>query len=232
MVKFSVIIPTHNRPHFLAEAVSSVLSQSETDLELIIVNDGDALTKQYDDARIKILDNQHRGAVAARNFAIANAIGNYIAFLDDDDVWITPQHLKNAGDILSSGNAFCFADGTMQFEHEAAPRIFSENANLSSLRRDNTILISAVCYHRSLHADLGLFDETLPYYWDWDWYLRVAASGFDLKHIKSLTVEIRIHPQNMSGNTNTLARQNNLHKLAAKHNLAKLTLKNHTDFAR
>jgi hypothetical protein len=98
------------------------------------------------------------------------------------------------------------------------------------LARDNTILISAVCYKKSLHQSLGKFDETLPYYWDWDWYLRVARAGARLDHCAESVVDIRVHAQNMSGNSNNIARKNNLELLCAKHNLVNVVLKSHVDF--
>jgi glycosyltransferase involved in cell wall biosynthesis len=228
---FSVIIPTRNRPDFLGQALASVLAQECADFEVLLVNDGEGVTLNQSDPRIRILDNHQRGAVPARNLGVEQAQGKHIAFLDDDDVWLNRSHLSISAAQLSAGADFCFADGIMKFAGEAAPRIFSKTADRRSLQHDNTILISAVCYARTLHDRLGLFDEALPFYWDWDWYLRVANAGFTLRHIADLAVDIRIHPANMSGQSNLEARRNNLSLLAHKHQLGALTLKNHADFA-
>jgi glycosyltransferase involved in cell wall biosynthesis len=227
---FSVIIPTHNRPAYLAEAVASVLAQSIADFELLVINDGDALATLPNDPRIRILDNHQRGAVAARNDGVAQARGHFIAFLDDDDRWIAEDHLALALAELQNGAAFTFADGVMTFPGESIPRHFNLDANATSLEQDNTILISAVCYARQLHEVLGNFDEALPYYWDWDWYLRVARAGHKIFHIEKPMVDIRIHPQNMSGSSNERARRAGLDAFSAKHHLGLLSLKNHTDF--
>ena len=80
MGSFSVIIPTRNRPAFLAEAVASVLAQSHTEFELLIVNDGDADIRSFADQRVHVFNNQKRGAVPARNFGVTEAKGDYIAF--------------------------------------------------------------------------------------------------------------------------------------------------------
>ncbi|MFO1035114.1 MAG: hypothetical protein U1E15_14020 [Hyphomicrobiales bacterium] len=85
-----------------------------------------------------------------------------------------------------------------------------------SLAVDNTILISAVCYRKALHDRLGRFDAALPYYWDWDWYIRVARSGAHLQHIPEVITDIRIHGQNMSGDATRAARQANLDAFAGK----------------
>ncbi len=228
---FTVIIPTRNRPDFLRESVHSVLRQDYSDFELLIVNDGDKAVADFHDQRIRVLDNHQRGAVPARNLAVGAALGKHIAFLDDDDQWIDRSFLTRAAVALRTCD-FVFADGEMRFPGEASPRIFSEDADAQSLERDNTILISAVCYNNALHEMLGSFDEALPYYWDWDWYLRVARSGQRFCHLKKPVVDIRIHAQNMSGDSNVTARRANLDAFAAKHGLPFIALKNHADFVR
>lgn len=229
MGSFSVIIPTRNRPAFLAEAVASVLAQNYTQFELLIVNDGDADIGYFADQRVRVLNNQKRGAVPARNFGVTEAKGDYIAFLDDDDFFIDSGHLTRANAALGNLTEFFFADGTMYFP-DGSKKLFSRKANKQSLMIDNTILISTVCYHRALHKQLGLFDETLPYYWDWDWYLRVANADFRIERSDRSVVGIRVHPQNMSGNSNIDERQANLDLLVAKHKMGNVTLKNHIDF--
>jgi glycosyltransferase involved in cell wall biosynthesis len=226
--KFSVIIPTRNRPEFLLEAVQSVLQQSHRDLELLIVNDGDEISCPVEDSRLRILNNQKRGAVAARNFGVAEATGAFIAFLDDDDFWIDMDHLKKSSAALQKQSDFYFADGDMIFA-DGKIKAFAQHATAATLEHDNTILISAVCYSRLIHAQLGHFDEALPYYWDWDWYIRVSRGGFKFYHQKTPAVRIRVHAQNMSGGNDHLRRAN-LDAMIAKHRLGAIPLKNHTDF--
>jgi hypothetical protein len=154
-----------------------------------------------------------------------------IAFLDDDDWWIDKHYLAKAAERFNSGAGFCFADGCMTFESGAASLPYTFPADAHSLERDNTILISAVSYRKSLHEDLGAFDETLPYYWDWDWYLRVARAGGRLHHLREPVVAIRVHDQNMSGESLAGERRANLDRFAAKHRLPAIPLKNHLDIA-
>jgi glycosyltransferase involved in cell wall biosynthesis len=226
--QFSVIIPTRNREEYLAEAVASVLAQQGVSLELLVVNDGDPLKISFDDERVRVLDNMKRTAVPARNLGVEDAEGEFIAFLDDDDIWIDAHYLAKAKEAFVAGTDFYFANGEMLFP-DGTRKIFDRDATAVSLEHDNTILISAVCYRRGIHEKLGRFDEALPFYWDWDWYLRVARSGFKLFRRQEPPVCIRVHANNMS-RQNDAARRANLDALVAKHHLGTIPLKSHIDF--
>jgi glycosyltransferase involved in cell wall biosynthesis len=226
---FSVIIPSRDRPQFVGQAIASVLAQNLRALEVIVVNDGAQPITQPADNRAHILDNQMRGLNAARNLAVQHARGRFIAFLDDDDVWTDKDFLFRAANTLMTKGGFYFADGEMRFA-DGRSKLFSKDADVSSLALDNTILISALCYETKLHKALGLFDESIPYYADWDWYLRVARAGHHFYHDRTAVVDIRVHAQNMSGQDNSAARRADLNALCKKHNLGEISLKNHIDF--
>ncbi|MGK7906404.1 MAG: glycosyltransferase family 2 protein [Synechococcus sp.] len=96
--KVSVIIPVYNVEDFIASTIQSVLDQTFQDFEIIVVIDGSpdnslAICQQFSDRRIHIVEQDNRGLAGARNAGIRHATGNYIAFLDGDDVW-TPQKLE------------------------------------------------------------------------------------------------------------------------------------------
>ena len=98
----SVYMPTHNRGVILRRAIESVLSQSFTDIELIVVNDGSSdgtvnILKEYEEGYKNFIFytfDQPKGACAARNYAINLAQGHYITGIDDDDEWL-PNRLEN-----------------------------------------------------------------------------------------------------------------------------------------
>lgn len=233
MISISVIIPTRGRHHFLKQALASILAQTLAPQEIIVVDDGEGAREAVGGMHpsIIVLDNGQRGPVTARNLGISHASGDVICFLDDDD-WFTDQtYFAQAAEAFAAGAAFCFADGVMAFEDGREPISFAFAADAESLERDNTILISGVLYRRDLHDELGTFDEGLPFYWDWDWYLRVARAGHGLTHIASPVVAIRVHARNMSGESLEAQRRSNLDRLSAKHGLRPLPLKNHLDIA-
>jgi glycosyltransferase involved in cell wall biosynthesis len=228
-VLVTCIIPTRNRPDFIAQSAASVLAQDHEELELIIVNDGEVAVPDFRDVRVRIFNSGQAGAVPARNLGASQARGYAIAWLDDDDVWTDTHFLSACTDCFNGGSDFVFADGALVFP-DGSRKAFAKDADAQSLMRDNTILISAVCYRRSLHKALGRFDEDLPYYWDWDWYLRVARAGHLLTRLMTPVVDIRIHENNMSGLANADAREANLQALRTKHGLPEIPLKSHIDF--
>jgi glycosyltransferase involved in cell wall biosynthesis len=93
MALFSIIIPLYNKELFIEETLSSVLNQSFTDFEVIIINDGSTdnsynIIQTFKDDRIQILNQENRGLSASRNIGIKTAKGKFIAFLDADDLWM------------------------------------------------------------------------------------------------------------------------------------------------
>jgi len=233
MSSISVVIPTRGRPHFLKQAIASVLAQTHAPREIIVVDDGEGAADAVGHMHptITVLDNKERGPVPARNMGVAHATGDCICFLDDDDWFTDDTYLEKAALAFDRGGAFCYADGIMAFEDGRPSLPFAFHAGAETLARDNTILISGVVYRRSLHDELGPFDEALPFYWDWDWYLRIARAGHELTHIERPVVAIRVHARNMSGESLEQQRRANLDAFSTKHGLPPIPLKNHLDIA-
>jgi glycosyltransferase involved in cell wall biosynthesis len=229
---FSVIIPTFNRPMMLHAAIASVLAQEDTMFDIILVDDGNGsgvrVAEALQNPAITVLDNRKRGQVRARNLAVAHARQPFIAFLDDDDEWTDPQHLARAKSALANNADLWFSGGDL-VEDGRAPVPFMVAADARSLERDNGILVSGVCYHRGLHERLGTFDETLQFYWDWDWYLRIARAEGRLKRDPNRSVSIRRHRSNVTRPGLKAERAAELKRLAAKHRLGQLELKTHAD---
>ena len=179
----SVIIPTYNRLSFLREAIQSVLDQTVKPLEVIVVDDGstdgtrEMCQKEFPEVRYVYQDNQ--GVSAARNTGIQRARGEWLAFLDSDDLWVKDK-LKIQWDFIQ--------------EHPESRVVQTEEIWIRKGRRVNPKKIhqkhsgwifekciplcivspSAVMIHRSVFDEAGLFDEDLPACEDYDLWLRVA----------------------------------------------------------
>lgn len=184
MPAVSVIIPTYNRAAWVKEAVASVLAQTFQDYELMVVDDGstdhtfEALAAV--DGHLDVLRlEQRQGVSAARNRGAARAQGEWLAFLDSDDLWL-PEKLARQMEYLRSHPdcAICQTEeiwirngvrvNPPQTHRKAGGDIF-----LPSLARC-MVSPSAVVLRRRLFEDLGGFDETLPAAEDYDLWLRVA----------------------------------------------------------
>jgi len=187
----SVIVPTHNRPERVRKAVQSVLAQTFQDLEVIVVDDGmerraDAALQEIHDARVMYLQHdKNKGAAAARNTGIRAARAPYIAFLDDDDVYL-PRKLEIQYQALRKHEAiidFVFSAVAMYHERLGEPREqryvregignFYEQLLAHRLR----ILTPSVLIKRSVLEKVGGFDERLPSNQEWDLLIRVAQES-------------------------------------------------------
>lgn len=187
MKKFSVIITTKNRRKLLENAIQSVLSQTVSDVECIVVDDAseDGTQEFYENdsrivyVRIDAVDS--RGGNYARNQGVARATGEFISFLDDDDVW-TPDKLqkqfalyeKHPGSVIFCGRTFKKTSGeNVQSLTVIPPKKFS--GDLSRLIR-TTYVTSTSClfFPRYLLEQVGNFDERLTFWQEYELCIRLA----------------------------------------------------------
>jgi glycosyltransferase involved in cell wall biosynthesis len=118
MPKVSVIVPVYNVEKYIAETISSVLAQTFTDFELLIIDDESKdgsieICESFPDSRIKIIRQKNRGLAGARNTGIRHAQGEYLAFLDSDDVWRSQKlakHVQHLDANPSIGVSFCSSE--------------------------------------------------------------------------------------------------------------------------
>lgn len=120
-MKFSIIIPSYNRAAFLPKAIESVLAQTYTVWELIIIDDGStdntkAVVSQYSDSRIKYIYQQNAERSAARNNGINHAKGDYICFMDSDEYLYSERLEELSNAIKNNGNKFACYYTDIRFE--------------------------------------------------------------------------------------------------------------------
>lgn len=180
----SVIIPVYNRAQQVCDAVASVLAQTFTDYELIVVDDGSTddtpeMLACYGD-RIRLIRQANRGVSAARNTGIVAARGALIAFLDSDDLWL-PHKLRAQTAFFAANHAAMWQQtediwlrngkrvNPKKRHQKLAGRIFQESLELC------LISPSAVMLRRELLNEFGLFDESLPACEDYDLWLRILT---------------------------------------------------------
>jgi len=196
VVPVSVIIPTYNRQDFVKEAVASVLRQNEVKpQEVIVVDDGstddtEKALKDFGKEIIYFFQN-NRGVSSARNVGICLAKGEWIAFLDSDDLWL-PGKLRehwrfvqeNSGILISQTEEIWVRRGV-----RVNPKKYHEKPEgmcLDRLVERCLISPSAVMIHSSVFERVGLFDETMPACEDYDLWLRIGCRypiGLVRKHL-------------------------------------------------
>jgi len=186
MPVISVIIPTHNRPALLAEAIASVRGQTFSDYEIIVISNGESLDTRAQskavatlyDARWYALSAGNAGA--ARNFGVEQTKSEWIAFLDDDDIWL-PQKLehqivaarRSGADLIACDIVNFFPDGS---EVEIKMRLPPDVMYVEALCRQKWWgpTPSAVLLRRSVFDGLGGFDPKLITHEDSDLWRRVS----------------------------------------------------------
>jgi glycosyltransferase involved in cell wall biosynthesis len=212
MAFVSVIITVYNRVQYIYDAIDSVLNQTYQNYEIIVVNDGSTTdVKQALEpymSRIKYLYQENKGLAAARNYGIKNSSGNYLAFLDDDDLF-EPKKLEVQVQILENNSeiGFVYSD-CYEFDsnNTDASRLnhavgrdepASEFAKLFFM--DPNVRVPTFLIRRECFNYIGLFDESLLQNEDGDMLLRVALQ-WKVQFSDYISARVRNHGKSMSQN--------------------------------
>jgi glycosyltransferase involved in cell wall biosynthesis len=197
----SVIIPTFNRPLLLAEALKSVLSQTFTDFEAIIINDAGLdvsdVVEAFHDSRFTYLEHHiNKGLPASRNTGIGYAKGKYIAYLDDDDVFL-PEHLAILTTVLMN-SAYKIAYTDLEYVYKKIEKNqvvtydkkpgYSYPFNHQRLLVENLMAVMCVMHEKCCLDSTGLFNETLDRAEDWDLWIRISRN-YPFVHIPLVTAQ-------------------------------------------
>jgi len=214
-IRVSVVVPTFNRAHYLPEALQSALEQTLPVFEIIVVDDGSTdgtagLMKSYGD-KIRYLVQKNQGPSAARNHALREARGNWIAFLDSDDLWVPEKNLVQTefirrhpaldfvfGDLANFDERRC--DQTPEILDRAVHQYLQANAaDLKDFFRQllfcNPVPTSSALFRADCIRRIGFLDETMRYCEDYDYWLRLAPqarAGF----VDHILVRRRVHETN------------------------------------
>jgi glycosyltransferase involved in cell wall biosynthesis len=219
----SVIMPAFNAEKYIGKALQSVGSQTYQNWEIIVTNDGGSDSTgmmvsefaQQTPRTVIILEHaESLGPSAARNTAMKVAKGEYIAFLDADDIWM-PEHLTRLCAVLASGKAdlaysdcYVFCE-TPSGEMQSLPIDTIEVKNpRQDLFRRNFINTSAAAITRSLMEKVGAFDATLWAGEEWDYWIRSAAMGFEIVSTGQQTYYYRKSAGSLSAVPATMAECN------------------------
>ncbi|WP_114689330.1 glycosyltransferase family 2 protein [Polynucleobacter necessarius] len=205
--EITVVLPTYNRSEFIGDAIRSVLAQTYTKFELIIVDDGsgddtESIVKTFSDPRIIYCYQPNSGRSIARNNAIAIARGKYIAFIDSDDMYL-PRKLEiqyrllertPSTDMVYTSAKCINRDGSYLSQNYRATISGAIYTSIAFFR-PVTIILPTVMLRKSIFNQIGNFDQNMNRFEDTDMWRRVSK----VSHIVALpefTCLIRTHEQN------------------------------------
>lgn len=194
----TVAISTYNRAEYLPVAVESVLAQTFTDWELIIVNDGSTdntseVLSSFKDSRIRVIDQENRGLAAARNLITSEAQGKYIAVHDDDDIML-PWRLEASLKAISGG-ALGSTGGWVDFDNKTGERSYHSGKKFSA---ESMLFNGGVYLHPTLFVERKVL-EAIPYNEsmrsgsDYNLGVRMARAGVKLNHAGEYLMLRRLH---------------------------------------
>jgi teichuronic acid biosynthesis glycosyltransferase TuaG len=215
----SIIMPAYNAEKYIADSIKSVLAQTYSNWELIVVDDGStdrtaAVVQEFAkrDSRIKYIFQENGRLGKARNTGIGHATGPLIAFLDSDDLWIeskleaqTRAMAEKNTDVVFS-KAWIFTDEDITAESEtmlSTVGLFSGPNFFDSLVRQNQLPVLTVLLKKSTLDKVGLFEEEKPYHGceDYDLWLRLAKAGFVFYGMPDVLARYRRHSKAMTAIT-------------------------------
>ena len=220
----SVIVPVYNVENYIAQTIESVLNQTYSHFELLIIDDESPdrsieICQQFDDPRIKIISQKNRGLAGARNTGIRHAQGDYLAFLDSDDLWLPEklaQHVKHLESSPQVGVSFCrsqFIDGQGQalgiYQMPKLQDITPShllcrnpigNGSAPVIRKE---VLAAICFQDNLHGEVEnfYFDENFRQSEDIECWLRIAAeTPWKIEGIGEALTLYRVNGEGLSAN--------------------------------
>lgn len=211
MPKVSIIIPTYNYGDFICDAIDSVLSQTFQNHEIIVIDDGSTdntvdILKKYED-NISYYYQNNKGPASARNLGIKNSKGDYICFLDADDVFL-PDKLEIQLSLFENSSnknlALLYSDFYVVnknlnniLKYYRCKSFPNHAMALNYLFQDNYINTSTVMIPKDILLKVGLFNEEYKYLEDYDLWVKIGID-YDFLGINKPLVKTRSHYKNYS----------------------------------
>lgn len=208
-VSVSIVIPSYNSEDTILETLESVFSQTYQDFEVIVVDDNSTdnsvklIEQHFPDTSIIVKDDSNKGVSATRNFGINQAKGQYIAFLDADDVWLPTKLQAQIASLDNCRWSYCNSyyfgyrqDGTKK--RSDLSNLYSGHI-FEHLLLDNFLTTSTILIEKRLLEAHGLFDENYKILEDWKLWLDIAKSE-PIAYVEEPLAKYRVTPGSTSRN--------------------------------
>lgn len=182
----SVIIPAYNQAKYLGAAIQSVLDQTYPRFEVIVVDDGStdntaAVVAGFSDPRVRYIRQENRGLSAARNTGIRSARGAYLSYLDSDDLFLPEKLALLTAELEDKPYLGLVAGQAIPIDEQGKQigKVFDHPlpAEGSQLLMGNPLHVGSIVIRHTWQDRVGLFDENLRSYEDWDMWLRLLRAG-------------------------------------------------------
>ncbi|HRY63217.1 MAG TPA: glycosyltransferase [Patescibacteria group bacterium] len=223
-MKISVIIPVYNQTTFLPQALDSIIAQTYSDWEAIIIDDGSeidiysAISFYLSDSRFHYYHwEKNIGVSAARNFGVAQATGEYLAFLDSDDYWLPEKLTKQILMLQSFPAAAVYSDALFIQENcSLFKKSLKQQYGLKSLPsgrlychllEHNLITTSSMVVSKKIFTTLGGFDTNLSQAEEWDLWLKISKTN-SITVVDEPLVVYRVRSRGLHLNNSAMARAN------------------------
>ena len=208
MVKISVIIPAYNCEKTIKTTIESVLNQSFTDFELIVINDGSQdstlnIVSEIQDSRIKVFSFENAGGNVSRNRGLHHALGNFVSFLDADDIWTPDKLVSQLQALQDNPDAKVAYSWTDYIDENGAFLVTGTHTNVNGDVYEKLLVNNFLengsnpLIDKEALIELGGFDESLIAAQDWDMWLRLAYK-FNFVCVPSVQILYRISANSLS----------------------------------
>ena len=206
MARVSVIVPVFNAELYITETIQSALAQTHADLEVIVVDDGstDGTIERLRafDGRVEIHRQPNGGVAAARNRGARVASGEWLAFLDADDIWLPTKVQRqlacSRGPMVYTDRYNIGARGELPEIQSLVTPMHDGDLFLPLLLEGNFITASSVLLRRDVFDEVGGFFEELRGTEDWDLWVRIAAAGHTINIVREPLLQYRFHSRGIS----------------------------------
>jgi len=215
----SIVIPVYNGEAFISETIASALEQSWRPIEILIVDDGSTdrsteIVKTFGDP-VRLIQKKNGGPASARNLGIKEAKGEFISFLDGDDLW-KPDKLELQVQMLLENTELALVhtgrwvlknESLTPGQEKALPKVSNSLDSLRTLFWHNEVITSSVMVRAKVLDDLGGFNESPDYISleDYDLWIRIAKHH-GLGYLKECLTIYRVHAGGISRNIDRLYR--------------------------
>ena len=198
--RISVIIPVYNCERYVEEAVRSVIGQTLKPCEIIVVDDGSTdksadIVKRFGE-KVSYFYQPNGGAAKARNVGVAKASGDFLAFLDSDDVWV-PDKLAGQLDVFERNPSVDMVFGYVQNFHSPELTVEMKAKIQGPMQAMPGRVAGALLIKRSSFLRAGFFEESLRVGEFMDWYLRAKEKNLKCVILDEVLLKRRLHGSNM-----------------------------------